>query len=393
MASQDIVSEGEDDCNLTAQECQALIDNFIAVTDTNEPQAMQFLQQRNWNLEAALDDFFTQSNQVSKNRKSKSKASKVVNVVELSSSDDEVEKGSPEKKVKHDGDVLPASSSETKSVSGRSDLILITWNIDGISDKNLVLRTEAVCKIIQDIKADIVFLQEVIPDSEKIIRNKLDKDYAIKDARIWKSFPAQYYTLNLVKKNSYVKIIESEVIDYKLSVMTRNMNISHVSINGVTAHFVNTHLESTKDYSSHRIEQMSQIHEWCQTIPREEPVVIAGDLNMRDKELEDAGGLPRDWIDVWESTGKKKECQYTWDMTRNDNLQMNSRWKPRCRFDRVLVRDSKPSKLMPVSFNLIGIERLKPHVCFPSDHWGIMSLFHVFHKKETTSTSSSTAGQ
>jgi len=82
--------------------------------------------------------------------------------------------------------------------------------------------------------------------------------------------------------------------------------------------------------------------------------------------VEETGGMPKGTIDVWEATGKRNECQYTWDMMRNDNLQTNfGKWRPRCRFDRIYFRDSQPSQLYPANFNLIGLERLRPRVCFP----------------------------
>ncbi|RWS02559.1 tyrosyl-DNA phosphodiesterase 2-like protein [Dinothrombium tinctorium] len=94
-------------------------------------------------------------------------------------------------------------------------------------------------------------------------------------------------------------------------------------------------------------------------------------------ELQPIGGLPSGILDVWEATGKRKECQYTWDMMRNDNLDWRGGPKgaPRCRFDRIFFRPSNPIKLTCDYFGLIGIERLKPHVCFPSDHWGLLAHF------------------
>lgn len=216
-----------------------------------------------------------------------------------------------------------------------------------------------------------------MPQSETMIRAKLT-DYAVFSGQMWKGYPAQYYALTLVKKET-VAVVKSEVIDFDLSVMTRNVIHTKVTCNGITVNLFNTHLESTKDHSVSRMHQLRQIKILVKDIPVTESVIVAGDLNMRDKELEESGGLPDEWIDVWEATGKQTTTRYTWDMMRNDNLDTNfGKFKPRCRFDRVLVRDSKPSKFIAKTFNLIGIERLKPHVCFPSDHWGILSVFQTF---------------
>lgn len=222
-----------------------------------------------------------------------------------------------------------------------------------------------------------MFLQEVVPQSESILRNQL-KEYTIFSGRMWNGFPAQYYTMTLIRKEA-AAVISNRVVDFESSVMTRNVIVTKVNCNGIILNLLNTHLESTKDFASHRMRQLLRMRDLVKEMPPTEPVILAGDLNMRDKELAESGGLPEGWIDVWEATGKRPECRYTWDTMRNDNLDTNfGKFKPRCRFDRVLVRDSKPSKLIPKTFSLIGLERLKPHVCFPSDHWGILTVFNTF---------------
>lgn len=91
---------------------------------------------------------------------------------------------------------------------------------------------------------------------------------------------------------------------------------------------------------------------------------------------------------MWESTGSRKECLYTWDCLRNTNLKMNSKFKPRCRFDRLYYRplidafkannDKKPDlTLMPVYFELEGLEKLKSCGRFCSDHWAIQSYCQI----------------
>ena len=47
-------------------------------------------------------------------------------------------------------------------------------------------------------------------------------------------------------------------------------------------------------------------------------------------------GLPRGARDVWEELGSRAEARYTWDLTRNTNLEWAGKWKPRCRL--VVVR-------------------------------------------------------
>ena len=55
--------------------------------------------------------------------------------------------------------------------------------------------------------------------------------------------------------------------------------------------------------------------------------LISGDLNLRDQDLVAIGGLPKNISDVWEATGERKECKFTWDLTRNTNLTWNKQFK------------------------------------------------------------------
>ena len=52
-------------------------------------------------------------------------------------------------------------------------LNLVTWNIDGLDQKNLKRRTRAVIETLLNMSADIVFLQEVIPETFSYIESKL----------------------------------------------------------------------------------------------------------------------------------------------------------------------------------------------------------------------------
>ena len=45
-------------------------------------------------------------------------------------------------------------------------------------------------------------------------------------------------------------------------------------------------------------------------------VIFGGDLNMRDKELAEVGGIPPGTKDCWQHCGAREVAKYTWDMTR-----------------------------------------------------------------------------
>ena len=78
---------------------------------------------------------------------------------------------------------------------------------------------------------------------------------------------------------------------------------------------------------------------------------------------------------MWEACGSRKECQYTWDTTRNTNKELPGKFKPRCRFDRVFLRPATTTYAMPKFFGLIGLQKIAGYQCFPSDHWGLLVDF------------------
>ena len=89
-------------------------------------------------------------------------------------------------------------------------------------------------------------------------------------------------------------------------------------------------------------------------------------------------GLPSNIEDLWEATGSRKEARYTWDTFRNDNLGTEGKWRTKLRFDRMFLRHCKPkNQVKPVYFELVGLERLPEVLCFPSDHWGILTHFDI----------------
>ena len=59
------------------------------------------------------------------------------------------------------------------STQAPSSLVMVTWNIDGLDQHNLKRRTRAVVKTLQEKAVDIVFLQEVIPETFSYLESKL----------------------------------------------------------------------------------------------------------------------------------------------------------------------------------------------------------------------------
>jgi tyrosyl-DNA phosphodiesterase 2 len=64
-----------------------------------------------------------------------------------------------------------------------------------------------------------------------------------------------------------------------------NECIFQAHIGPLKLQLINTHLESTKDHSTERIKQLKDSFKTVQDFPEEYTVLLAGDLNLRDKEV------------------------------------------------------------------------------------------------------------
>ena len=117
-------------------------------------------------------------------------------------------------------------------------------------------------------------------------------------------------------------------------------------------------------------------------------------------------GLPVGARDVWEELGSRAEVRYTWDLTRNTNLEWAGKWKPRCRsvvtcyktrilsfiymssvsgvttvrFDRVYLRPSDSRNCVAEQFGLVGLNKVEATQSFPSDHWGVRIGLKLCHQ-------------
>lgn len=146
-----------------------------------------------------------------------------------------------------------------------------------------------------------------------------------------------------------------------------------VSLGGNEFCLMTSHLESTREHSAERINQLKTVFQKMQEATDSTTVIFAGDTNLRDQEVIKCGGLPDNVFDAWEFLGKPKHCRYTWDTKANDNLRIPAACKHR--FDRIFFR-AEEGHLIPQSLDLIGLERLD---CgrFPSDHWGLLCTLNV----------------
>ncbi|KAG8187623.1 hypothetical protein JTE90_027033 [Oedothorax gibbosus] len=388
-------------------ECQRLCEQFAEITGTDSACAQFYLQDRSWDLDRSVNDFFEDRNNKGAVRVNDKQEAQVVVVVDghpsglaaaatavlvesaLSRSSRNSQSNSHQpffnaedssqitrkRPSSHSSDFSATEAKKTSPESGvkpgevkPSTLKFITWNIDGLNEKNLMLRTKAVCKTIISEQADIVFVQEVVPESAEYFLKHLNDYHCLFGNEIG------YFVATLLKKST-INYSDFEILEFPNTRMMRNALEVKATYKSLPLRLLNSHLESTAEGADERKVQLKHMLKEVVSTASDNTVIFAGDMNLRDKELTELGGLPNGVEDLWIACGQRKECAYTWDLTRNDNLIMNGRFKPRCRFDRAYIRHANPRALKPVHFGLVGLERLLPHRCFPSDHWGILCHF------------------
>ncbi|KAL3982813.1 Endonuclease/Exonuclease/phosphatase family protein [Acanthocheilonema viteae] len=310
-------------------ECEEAMKMFVQITKTDEACAHFFLQDFNWQLQPALDHFFSHTL--------------------------EAEGGTN------------STKSLSYSVKSKPDdnfsLTIMSWNIDGLDENNLAIRFTAVCYIISKVSADVVFLQEMTPDLVPQIRKNLSGEYSILVAT--PNLP--YFTVVLLKP--FIKLISHKAVPYGRSGMGRSMQLVETSLHGHKVMLLNTHLESMKEHSDIRMTQIQecfeQLTEWDDG---ETVIVFGGDLNARNNEI---GELPPGFEDAWIAAGSKTKFKFTWDTLLNDNKTAG---KARCRFDRIIYKSA--DVFSRVNFSLEGQNRIRSSLCFPSDHWAILVHFY-----------------
>ncbi|CAN7984303.1 unnamed protein product, partial [Ixodes pacificus] len=267
-------SETDDDIP-DGKVCQQLCEEFASITQTDTACAQFYLQDRSWNLERSVNDFFEDRNNRGAVRVSGTdNRADVVLVVDGS------------RPTLAAAATAIFAEAATSSMSGAppsveqdpGTLKFITWNIDGIDDKNLLLRTKAVCSIIESSGIDVVFLQEVVPTSVKVMEKSLP------GYKLLVGNTVEYFTATLLRK-SRVKYESHEVYPFSNTAMGRNVTYVKASFNNRPLTLLNTHLESTAEFAEPRKVQLRRCLRKCIKEPAERSVIFAGDLNLRDSEV------------------------------------------------------------------------------------------------------------
>lgn len=239
---------------------------------------------------------------------------------------------------------------------------LVSWNLNGLDDENLDVRTEAAmfqlllgAPIEQAMVAgfkpnapDIVLLQEVVP---RTFHAHIVPHLKAAGFSIFPNAPTErsYFEIVAVRQ----PILESSYTTF--SYTSQGRGLSKVTIDGLT--ILTAHLESQKPGASMRVDQAAEILE--QMNNHKGSCIFAGDTNLRKSEWLKL--KPENIKDAWETTGSNKKHKTTWE---------NKPYKSR--FDRVW---SKGINIQ--SFETFGKEKITGINQCPSDHFGIRVMFEL----------------
>jgi len=343
-------SEASEEDLPSGEECQKASEEFATITGTDTALAMFYLQDVKWKLEPAINNFFRDQ------ETSSSSSSTTPGLMVVSGKG----QNSDSVAIVPTGKRRPSSSRESLPAA-----------MPASSSSNAA----GVCTEIEREDPDAVFLQEVVPESLTILESKMTNYKCVQAGG------EGYFVVILLKKATAA--YEDHCIEaYGQSRMGRNLLMVKCRIRNIPVLLLTSHLESMKNHEAERKRQLKICFNNMTNPPDPKRVVIfGGDLNLRDTELASIGGTPSGVIDVWEAAGKRKEAQFTWDMSLNDNKEMpaGAKFKCRCRFDRLYLRQPAegPPKFKPVYFELAGIQRLKDCRRFCSDHWGILAHLDI----------------
>ncbi len=243
---------------------------------------------------------------------------------------------------------------------------LVTWNLNGLEDEHLDMRTEAamfhlllgapiekaMAPNFKPNMPDIVVLQEVV---ERTFH-----------AHIVPHLTAAGFTLfpDTPTERSYFEVIATRhsVIEThyeKFSYSDQGRGLSTLSIEGLTV--MTAHLESQKPGTSMRVDQATQILEKMNK--HQGAIIFAGDTNLRKSEWQSLETLSNDVKDAWEAAGSPKKHKTTWQMNQY-----------KARYDRVWSKGLENNNTIN-NFETFGKEKVASINERSSDHLGIRVEF------------------
>jgi endonuclease/exonuclease/phosphatase family metal-dependent hydrolase len=263
---------------------------------------------------------------------------------------------------------------DAEPVSSSSDMRILSWNIDGLDDvsdeEDMLGRTLWVVEEILRTQPNVIFLQELVDFNFAILTQRFQGSFHI----FKQQMHLQPYFVAIMVHKGTMEVSASDSVHFPTSRMGRGGVYVSARRKGTNClvGFITGHLESLRESSTERQTQLRTCLEFAKNVTKEEHLscfVIGGDLNIRDTEV------PPEIKDkdAWILAGRKRECEYTWDLSRNDNAKMPNGSTPKCRFDRFYVLETFSGSATKVTdFSLIGTARIQGLGRFASDHFGIL---------------------
>ncbi len=238
---------------------------------------------------------------------------------------------------------------------------LVSWNLNGLEDENLDVRTEAAmfqlllgAPVEQAITTpdfkpntpDIVLLQEVVP---RTFHAHIVPHLQAAGFNIYPQEPTErsYFEIIAVRQ----PIIESSYT--KFAYTEQGRGLSKVEINNLT--IMTAHMESQKPGASMRLDQATWILDQMNALNK--PCIFAGDTNLRKAEWKSL--KPNKVKDAWKVAGSIKAHKTTWQ-----------REAYKSRYDRVWTNN-----LTIKNFETFGAEHVVGINERPSDHVAIRVEF------------------
>eukprot|EP00927_Polykrikos_kofoidii_P081578 TRINITY_DN7909_c0_g1_i1.p1 TRINITY_DN7909_c0_g1~~TRINITY_DN7909_c0_g1_i1.p1 ORF type:complete len:693 (+),score=119.35 TRINITY_DN7909_c0_g1_i1:122-2080(+) len=290
---------------------------------------------------------------------------------------------------------LAGPPTHPKIVAGSGQIQVLSWNIDGIDDtgeQDRMLRCLGVAQHIASTQPVAVLMQEVIPPQmELLLAPQVLGEYYDFVCPDNPRMPYYCAMLLLKKRAKIMKAPQTE--HFEASKMGRHYLIVDIVVDeeaNAPITLITTHLESTKSEKPERIRQLTKVLLAMQEFAAmDRTVILAGDLNARDDEVDTARRMARAKstssrveavLDAWVHCGSPKKHMFTWDTSTNNNLGVL--YTSKCRFDRCLFLSPNAPRVgtdggggvmkwEPAKFELAGRSKVEGLGRFPSDHWAI----------------------
>lgn len=233
-------------------------------------------------------------------------------------------------------------------------LRVLSWNVDGLSERGINIRTKKMLEEVLAIRPDIFMIQEVsYGNGEQIVDTLHSAGYkfAMNDEAPY--FCALAWNSNTIES---VKCLNSP---FPQTNQFRELLIGHFKFKGRNIVALTSHFESMKESAAIRKEQarvtrdiMQSLRdgkrsELCPVVP--DLIIFGGDTNLRESEMKSITNVHPTLKDAWIESGSQKHTQFTWDTMKNKNL--NVPFVSQIRFDQfwfdlptnATVQQEKPS--------------------------------------------------